>query len=131
MSCGDCPRPPWVHTTQPDLALEKNMSVWHMLNICLIYVKTKLKKPWQPTVVFCYKKNDNGTTFFGDRVRRYCSQGQAYLTLFWHKINSLSLRYGRDMIKLLYKQPRKNIYGTCGIQLQRKKGMITVLPIPG
>ena len=32
------------------------MSVWHMLNICLIYVKTKLKKPWQPTVVFGYKK---------------------------------------------------------------------------
>ena len=84
-------------TTQirSDLIEKINMSVWHMLNICLIYVKTKLKKPWQPTVVFCYKKNYNGTNFFGDRVRRYCGQGQAILTLFWHKKNnSLSLRYG-------------------------------------
>ena len=32
------------------------MSLWHMLNICLIYVKNNLKKPWQPTVVFGYKK---------------------------------------------------------------------------
>ena len=31
------------------------MSVWHMLDIFLIWVKTKLKKPWQP-IIFCGNK---------------------------------------------------------------------------
>ena len=40
------------------------MSVWHMLNICLIWVKTKLKKPWQPIVVYGNKEKKLALVFY-------------------------------------------------------------------
>ena len=40
------------------------MSVWHMLDICLIWVKTKLKKTWQPIIVYGNKEKKLALVFY-------------------------------------------------------------------
>ena len=69
-----------------------------MLDICLIGVKTKLKKPWQPIVVYGNKKYILELLFltigYGSiAVKTTC----LYNCILSKKKNSLSLKYGRDM----------------------------------